>query len=107
MIDRKSLLERCGEDRALLVELLLEFERRCASQLAELTTDNEDLYRISHRLKGLALNLSMPDLQERAASVERLARSGSVQAEDVRDLRKSLQAACESARAVLREEENA
>ena len=107
MIDRVSLLQRCGDDRELLRELLEDFLSRCDSELESLTLEDKNLHRRAHRLKGLALNLSMPEVEARAARVERSARERSVGEVELRALRKSLQTACDSARAILQEEENA
>jgi HPt (histidine-containing phosphotransfer) domain-containing protein len=107
MIDRVSLLQRCGEDRELLRELLEDFLGRCDSEVESLTLEDKNLHRRAHRLKGLALNLSMPEVEARAARVERSAREGSVDEVELQALRESLQAASASARSILQEEENA
>lgn len=104
MIDRKTLLERCDGDQALVRELLEDFLSRQESEMAGLNSEDDELHRHAHRLKGLALNLSMTELRDRASSVERSAGEGSVDKAELDALRVSLQETCESARKIIAEE---
>lgn len=105
MIDRASLLERCGGDRDLLIELLDDFVRRCDAEGEKLEHQGAELHREAHRLKGLAMNLSMESLQSAAARVEQEARSGEVGRESLQRLLTVLRESCLAARALLEEEQ--
>lgn len=107
MIDRDALFNRCDGDIELIEELLEDFVSRCDEEVARLSEAEENLHRHAHRLKGIALNLSMPELQKWAAEVEASSREGVVGSEELSELRRSVQAACASARSLLEEEGNA
>ena len=107
MIDRKALFSRCDGDVGLVKELLEDFVSRCDSEIARLSEGEENLHRHAHRLKGVALNLSMPELRKWAAQVEASSREGEVGSQELSGLRQSLKEACESARSLLKEEGHA
>jgi HPt (histidine-containing phosphotransfer) domain-containing protein len=101
MIDMESLKVRCGRDEALLRELLEDFISRCENEVARLREAGDDLHRRAHKVKGLALNLSMPELRQKAAQVERSAGEGDTDPEEVDQLLQALTAACREAREIL------
>ncbi|MFP4329755.1 MAG: Hpt domain-containing protein [Spirochaetaceae bacterium] len=94
MIDRDSLVERCGGDVALVEELLSDFLDRCPAEAEKLRNSGENLHREAHRLKGLALNLSMPNLQELAAGVEERGHQGTATDADREELLRCLIETC-------------
>lgn len=104
MIDREALKARCGGDEGVLRELLQDFTSRCDEEAARISKPGANLHSHAHRIKGLALNLSMPELQEAAAQLESSARDGAPPREQVDRVLRELHAACREARDILGEE---
>lgn len=104
VIDMEALRARCGGDEELLRELLRDFLERCESDARQLEEGGEELYRHAHKLKGMALNLSMPRLQERSATLESSARKGMADPDEVEQVLRELESACREARRILENE---
>ena len=102
MIDKDALVQRCGGDIGLVRELLRDFLDRCDSEV-ETVQETPHLRRQAHRLKGLALNLGLGDLEVTAREVEEDAEQAEGSEELRSSLLQSLRMACESARKLLSE----
>lgn len=101
MIDKESLLNRCVGEEELMRELLQDFLDRCEGERQALLGARDEIGPQAHRIKGLALNLSMEPLREKAAQLEKRVANGDNRSQALEELLTTLSATCEEARAIL------